>query len=244
MLLIQETKPKRAIWPMIFAVGLECSVVFAALMISVVNPATMKVEAATPTQIVYRPNPEPVKVVKTVATSGPSNPFATNNPSGPRVPPRPFQIPTGKGDLNTPPPGNEIIFGDVPDISGPISPNMPPGIVTTTGITNTIAPPPPAEKTIQRVRVGGKVQPPVLIGKVNPPYPSLAKASRIQGTVRLEAVISASGTIMNLRLVSGHPLLIDAAMNAVRQWRYQPPRLNDEPVEVATTIDVNFTLSQ
>ena len=72
----------------------------------------------------------------------------------------------------------------------------------------------------------------------------MAKQARIQGTVRFEAVIAKDGTIQQLRLVSGHPLLIPSAQEAVKQWVYQPTQLNGEPVEVATTIDVNFTLSQ
>ena len=75
-----------------------------------------------------------------------------------------------------------------------------------------------------------------------PVYPPLARQARVEGTVRLEAVISREGTIINLRAVSGHPLLIPAALAAVAQWVFRPTYLNDEPVEVATVIDVNFTL--
>ena len=77
-----------------------------------------------------------------------------------------------------------------------------------------------------------------------PVYPPLAKQARIQGTVRLNAIISRDGTIQNLQLVSGHPLLAPAALAAVKQWVYEPTLLNGEPVEVVTVIDVNFTLSQ
>ena len=83
-----------------------------------------------------------------------------------------------------------------------------------------------------------------LIRQPKPTYPPLAKQARIQGTVRFNAVIGKDGTIQNLTLVSGHPLLIPSAQDAVRQWVYQPTTLNGEPVEVVTTIDVNFTLSQ
>ena len=82
------------------------------------------------------------------------------------------------------------------------------------------------------------------ISRPNPIYPPLAKQARIQGMVRLEAEISKQGTIESLRVVSGHPLLVQAALDAVKQWRYKPTILNNEPVAVATTIDVNFTLSQ
>jgi protein TonB len=83
-----------------------------------------------------------------------------------------------------------------------------------------------------------------LLNQVKPVYPPLAKAARVQGTVKFEAEISKEGAIQNLKLVSGPPLLVQAAMAAVQQWRYRPTMLNGEPVVVLTTIDVNFTLSQ
>lgn len=81
-----------------------------------------------------------------------------------------------------------------------------------------------------------------LIRRVQPVYPPLARSARIQGAVVLFAVISKSGTITNLRAVSGHPMLIPAAIEAVEQWRYRPYILNNEPVEVETQITVNFVL--
>ena len=83
----------------------------------------------------------------------------------------------------------------------------------------------------------------MLIRKVQPIYPPLAKAARIQGPVVLAAVISKAGTIDNLHALSGHPMLIPAAIDAVSQWRYRPYILNGEPVEVETQITVNFNLS-
>jgi len=81
-----------------------------------------------------------------------------------------------------------------------------------------------------------------LVRKVLPTYPPLARSARIQGTVLLQATISKVGTIENLQLLSGHPLLAPAAIEAVRQWRYRPYILNNEPVEVETQITVNFSL--
>jgi protein TonB len=82
-----------------------------------------------------------------------------------------------------------------------------------------------------------------LIRKVQPNYPPLARSARIQGTVLLQAVIGKQGNIENLRVMSGHPMLVQAALDAVRQWRYRPYILNGEPVEVETQITVNFSLS-
>lgn len=94
------------------------------------------------------------------------------------------------------------------------------------------------------VRVGGGVQAARLIFGPKPSYPILAKTTRTQGTVRMQALIGRDGIIRNLQLVSGPPLLVAAAMEAVGRWRYQPTLLNGEAVEVITEIDVNFTLSQ
>jgi periplasmic protein TonB len=101
----------------------------------------------------------------------------------------------------------------------------------------------PKVATPQRVRVSQGVSTGLLIRKVNPNYPPLARQARIQGTVVLQAEISKSGDIQNLRLISGHPMLAPSAIEAVKQWKYKPYLLNGEPVEVETTVQVNFTLS-
>jgi len=104
------------------------------------------------------------------------------------------------------------------------------------------APPPP--RPHGPLRVGGNVQAARIVNRVQPIYPPLARQTRISGTVRLHAIISKDGTIQQLEVLSGHPLLQQAALDAVRQWRYQPTLLNGEPVEVDTTIDVIFSLNQ
>ena len=81
------------------------------------------------------------------------------------------------------------------------------------------------------------------ISALRPAYPPDAKQARIQGTVKFDVIIAKDGSIANLTLISGHPLLVQSATDAVKQWLYQPTLLNGEPVEVITTIDVNFTLS-
>ena len=80
-----------------------------------------------------------------------------------------------------------------------------------------------------------------MVQKVDPVYPPLAEA-RIRGVVRLSVVIGADGRVENVGVVSGHPLLVPAAVEAVRQWIYQPTLLNGRPVQVITTVDVNFEL--
>ena len=90
--------------------------------------------------------------------------------------------------------------------------------------------------------MGGKVQEAKLIHRVMPTYPPLARQARISGVVKLQGIIGKDGRIRELQLLSGHPLLAQAALDAVRQWVYSPTFLNNEPVEVIAPIDVNFTL--
>src|SRR5271168_2533079 len=101
----------------------------------------------------------------------------------------------------------------------------------------------PKVATPQRIRVSQGVSTGLLLRKVTPNYPQLAKQARIQGTVVLQAEISKDGTIQNLQLISGHPMLAPAAIEAVKQWRYKPYLLNGEPVAVDTQVVVNFSLS-
>lgn len=137
------------------------------------------------------------------------------------------------------------------------------GVVGATGVlTNFIdtitrqAPPaPPRAEVVQQkkpevivprkpIPVSTGVQAAKLIRQVKPIYPQLARSARISGVVRLVAIIGKGGAIENLQVSAGHPLLIPAAVEAVKQWLYQPTLLNGEPVDVITQIDVNFTLSQ
>ena len=92
------------------------------------------------------------------------------------------------------------------------------------------------------VRVGGNVQASNLLKRVEPVYPSLALQARISGTVRFTIIISPTGNVTRMTVESGHPLLIPAAQEAVKQWTYRPTHLNGQPVEVQTTAEVEFKL--
>lgn len=82
-----------------------------------------------------------------------------------------------------------------------------------------------------------------LVRRVDPVYPSLARSARVQGQVVLAAIISKAGTIQHLQVLSGHPMLVNAALEAVSHWRYRPYVLNGEVIEVETQITVNFKLN-
>jgi TonB family protein len=101
---------------------------------------------------------------------------------------------------------------------------------------------PAAEPGQKRVTVGGNVQASMLIKKVDPEYPALARQARIQGTVRFTVLLDKEGKVKNMTLLSGHPLMVEPAKNALRQYEYKPTLLNGEPVEVVSQVDVKFTL--
>jgi protein TonB len=135
-----------------------------------------------------------------------------------------------------PPPMTSGVVGGVPGgVPGGSMGGVMGSIISTNTAVPTIKP--------QRIRVSSGVTQGLVIHKVEPAYPPIAKTARVSGTVILQAVISKEGTIENLRVISGHPLLTQSAVEAVKQWRYRPYILNGDPVEVETTVEVHFTLA-
>lgn len=111
--------------------------------------------------------------------------------------------------------------------------------------TTADAPPPPKEaKSKAPVRVGGRVREPQLIKRIEPNYPPLARQTHMQGVVVIDAILDEHGNVVEMKVVSGPPLLIQAAVDAVKLWKYQPTYLNDQPVAVQMNIVVNFRLAQ
>lgn len=94
------------------------------------------------------------------------------------------------------------------------------------------------------VRVGGNIKEPRRIDGPAPAYPMVARAARAEGTVRLEAVIGKDGLVKDLRVVESHPMFDEAAMDAVRRWRYTVPLLNGQPIDVVMTVTVRFGLNR
>jgi len=116
-----------------------------------------------------------------------------------------------------------------------------PGVMDSIGNAVSVAPSPPPTP-VTRIFKRSTWAEGNLVHKVQPVYPPIAIQARIQGAVLLRAVISKNGTIENLAVESGHPMLVKAAIEAVRQWRYRPYFLNNEPIEIETEITVNFVL--
>lgn len=182
-----------------------------------------------------RPAPQPMPIVQ----SGGSTMTATSSEPARFVAPghTPKTIVTG-ADSAAPQTGggSDIGLNGTGLLSGG-GPGLPVSIFSGTRPVLPSLPPSPAHVFRKSNMLEGS-----LIRKVTPTYPPLARAARIQGEVVLFAVIGKAGTIDNLRVVSGHPMLVPAAIDAVRQWRYRPYILNSEPIEVETQITVNFLL--
>jgi protein TonB len=177
------------------------------------------------------PAATPIKVVKIIQTDIINGQLRTPT----KIPEKVQMI----KEEEAPPPVSTMagVVGGVPGAAGGQMGGVIGGIINSTPIAV------PHVATPQRVRVSQGVTQGLLIRKIQPAYPPLARQARIQGSVLLQAEISKDGSIQNLRLISGHPMLAPAAIEAVKQWKYKPYILNGEPVEVETQITVNFTLA-
>jgi TonB family protein len=111
--------------------------------------------------------------------------------------------------------------------------------------TDDIAPVPSSTAgDVPSIRIGGNAAAAKLLKRVQPGYPEVARSARISGVVRLHVIIAKDGTVTQVQVVSGHPMLIQAAIDAVLQWVYEPTLLQGNPVEVVTTVDTIFSLNQ
>jgi TonB family protein len=166
------------------------------------------------------------------------------------IPTLPVRLrPNTTATLKPPPLSQSTLIGDLVVWPGAVKAPPPPAPAPAALVVNN----PPAEKPRPQsaeaaqaaaVRVGGSFSQPVLVHSVPPAYPPSALERKAQGVVRFEATITKDGSVANLQVVSGDPLLDVAAKNAVLQWKYQPALLNGEPVEVTQSIVVKFNLSQ
>jgi periplasmic protein TonB len=185
--------------------------------------------------------PPPVQVAPVRASAAASTPLSLNVAPRPifHLDPRASQPPQPASSVfvtDAPPSIGVSSVGESTNQVGKFLANMPAPVAGTPAVHPT-APSAP-------LRVGGTVQMAKLIRKVIPEYPSLARAARISGVVHLVGIIAKDGTIRNLQLIGGHPMLARAAMQAVEQWVYEPTLLNGEPVEVIAPIEVSFTLGR
>jgi periplasmic protein TonB len=228
---------KRRRYALLVSLLLEAAVLAALLLAPLASPGKL------PRQVVLVPVPPyPAPDGKATPTHG-SGRRETGRPlpmiglmidSQPPVMPPPLE-PGTKPDVGVP-----STTGDGPPGGG--WPGVPGG---TGSRVLGVVPEPPAPRPLAaaRVRVSEGVQQALLVRRVLPVYPELAKRIRLDGTVVLRAVIGRDGMVRSVEVVTGHPMLAKAAREAVLEWRYQPTLLNGEPVEVETAITVHFVLS-
>jgi protein TonB len=170
--------------------------------------------------IVVAPTPPP-----TVPPPAPTTPRHTPSPDAAPV--------TEPDDIPSP----DAVAADLPSMG-------PSGVsgITSDEVPGVVEPPPVPKEPPTPVRVGGAIRAPQKTVHVAPDYPAIARASRVEGVVILEAVIAEDGTVRDVRVLRSRPLLDDAAIDAVRQWRFTPTLLNGEPVAVVMTVTVAFSL--
>jgi len=236
-----ETRP----WTFLVSVSGQVLVAAVFLAIPLIYTETLGLRTPAPPPIIFRPVEAPPPVQRTTAPQVPSTSTNVFRRFADAVLRAPTKIPSMIANI-VDEPGPNIseprVQGAVPGGPGdgiPISllnGTAPPPLIKPVEV---VKPAPPA-----RIAVGGQVLAAKLIHRVVPVYPPLARQARVSGVVRLLGVVAKDGTIQKLELVSGHPLLSGAALEAVRQWIYKPTLLNGQPVEVQAPIDVIFTLGQ
>lgn len=234
---VQTQAATRRPWTVAMSLSLQFVVIGVILLIPLLHPAMMRIPPVPQAHSIntwanLAPRPVPVTTSAPVLTPSTirvpriySPVFHTATPVAPQI--------------GVPVPETSAIWQNTPAFA----PTMTLPAATSLPMPAPVKPPTPAVRPAGPVRVGGDVESAKLIYAPHPAYPQIAISTRSQGTVRLEAIIAADGKIRNLRVLSGPPLLVRAAMDAVQQWKYQPTLLNGTAVEVVTEIEVNFTLS-
>ena len=246
-----QTGKTNTTWTVMLSFTVQCILIVVAVILPMIYFDVLPAAQLTSFLVAPPPPPPPPpppaaappKVVKVIPRQ-----FDAGRLQAPKAIPKDIAI-IKEDELPPPSAGvGGVIGGMAGGISGGAMGGVLGGII---GAVPTAAPPPPppppkkeTKAAPQRIRVGGNVQAANLVSQQRPVYPPLAKQARISGTVELSAIIGRDGRVQDLKVVKGHPLLVQAALDAVKNWVYRPTLLNGEPVEVSTTIDVNFTLSQ
>jgi protein TonB len=247
--LLVNAAQRRNPWSFAASITVQSLLVGAALVVPLAHIARLDMR---PPDILYMPRPIGLDVDQPKATHVGAS--TSTSPLRPGHAYKVFQAPTRIPSHVDPGP-------DLPDSPNysfvpPGGSGIPNGFVIPGGgdlASKTLPPPPPPAPShhaaqpaapSEPIRVGGGVQSAKLISGPRPAYPPLAKQARISGEVHLAALISSDGHIRDLRVLSGHPMLVPAAIEAVSKWVYQPTLLNRQPVEVLTDITVNFVLNQ
>jgi protein TonB len=240
-LVISSAQPKRtnSVWTVALSTIIQFGIVIVMILIPLIYTEALPKQMLTTFLVAPAPPPPPppppapvqriVKPVQRLIHNG--------QMMAPTVIPKKVEM--IKEEELPPDIGNVGVVGGVPGgIAGGSAGGVLGGIIGGAGSGM----PPPPKAAPSRIRVGGNVQAAALVRKVDPIYPPIAKTAHISGTVVLHAIIGKDGAVKDLEYVSGPPLLMKSALDAIKQWRYKPTMLNGEPVEVDTTISVVFSL--
>jgi protein TonB len=241
-MVVSSPKNKKTNKPWTVFISMAVQVLFLAILILIPLIYTEALPKTLMSSILLAPPPPPPPPPPPAAVQVIRKPVAHLMDAGKLVTPKaiPKDVKIIKEEAEPPDMGGGMVGGVPGGVAGGSAGGVLGGVIGGAGN----APPPPPKLTPKRVTVGGNVQAARLVNRVQPLYPPLARQTRISGTVKLHAIIGKNGQVEQLQVVSGHPLLVQSALDAVRQWRYQPTLLNGEPVEVDTEIDVIFSLAQ
>jgi periplasmic protein TonB len=222
-------------YTMLLSVGAHVLIVAAVIIVPLMATGVMPPLASDPisfmpAELPPAPPPLPTPPAPTAQAAPVANPDAA-----------PINEPEEIGPELPPPVVGEVVDGAVPML-GPPSTGFGPGV--NLGRDVAPLPPPPPVQPSKPVRPGGDIREPVKVKHVPPVYPQIAIKARISGRVVIDAVIGVDGVVREARILSGVPLLNQAALDAVKQWRYTPTTLNSVPVPVIMTVTVQFNLQQ
>ena len=229
----------RCSWTTLTSFGLQAVVIGLLLLIPLLTTVGLPANPLITTPVSWGAPPPPAQPTRT------QRPTVTESNLADNVVIAPPSIPRDVRMLNESEPPPQVSYNSDPGVIGSSGPggsrNGVRGLFNES-LSHIQPPPPPAPATIKREFRTSSMLEGSLIRKVQPVYPPLARSARVQGSVLLAAEISKDGTIKDLKLISGHPMLVPAAIQAVSQWRYRPYVLNGDAIGVETQITVNFIL--
>jgi len=234
--------PRRGL-QLLFSIGLHILVLLALVLPPLYFADTLDLRHFTQTLLVAPPPPPPPPAAQAVVKSN-AAPRHMLLSGGKLIAPTavPSRIVMLKEEPLPPEIGNGVADGVPGGVPGGQLGGVIGGVISDASRTNLPTPVSATRQPKIPIRVGGRVRPPRVLLKPSPVYPPLAKQTRIQGTVSIDAVIDTEGNVVEMSVVSGHPLLISAALDAVKNWKYAPTYLNDQAVAVQLMVTVRFQL--
>lgn len=236
------TRPKTTVWDYFVSLVVHTLIIGGMILIPLFYTEALDLKQFTSTFLVAPPPPPPPPPPVTQAIVKAPKVTVKLMQSGKLVAPTaiPKQVAMLKEEDFVPDAGVGVMGGVPGGVPGGQAGGVIGGILS--GAPKAYIPPAPSSLPKAPVRVGGRVMAPRAIVAPDPLYPSLAKQARIFGDVVIDAVIDTSGSVVEMQVMSGHPLLVPAALDALRKWKYQPTILNDEPVPVQLVVTIKFRL--